>query len=479
MGRFIKDMTTDEAATMRAADRPRSNGARPGEVTDRRALRRVVAGATLGTALEWYDFFIYGTAAALVFGDLFFDAAAGSGTLVAFATFGVGFVARPVGGILFGHLGDRIGRRETLILTTLVMGLSTGAIGLLPTYSSVGLWAPILLVALRVLQGLGAGAEFGGASTLLAEHAPKERRGFFCSFAQTGVQIGLVLGTLSFLLIALLPDDQLQTWGWRVPFLASFGLIAVALWVRLRVEESPVFKDMRRNQRVVKLPIKDALLRYPRSVLVGIGAHVCDTAAAYMYATFTVAYATDQLDMSKGVVLGAVVTYGVLVIALQPVFGALSDRIGRRPINLFSVVFTGLWAFPFFALVQTGEPVLVWIALIVAATVGWAPMIAVQPAFYAELFGARVRYTGFATSRELGAAVAGFSPLVSAALLGAGGDKPWLVAAFFVGLALISLVAFLFSAETRDVEIGELDPAQHEIVSVAKVTEEPLVPVSR
>jgi MHS family shikimate/dehydroshikimate transporter-like MFS transporter len=194
-----------------------------------------------------------------------------------------------------------------------------------------------------------------------------------------------------------------------------------------------------------------------------------------MYATFTVAYATDELGMSEGVVLGAVVTYGVLVIGLQPLYGALSDRIGRRPINIFSVVFTGLWAFPFFALVQTGEPALVWIALIVAATIGWAPMIAVQPAFYAELFGARVRYTGFATSRELGAAVAGFSPLVATALVSAGGGDPWLVAAFFAGLAVISLVAFLFSVETKDVDMGEMDPDQRDIVTPAAVTEEPLV----
>ena len=213
-------------------------------------------------------------------------------------------------------------------------------------------------------------------------------------------------------------------------------------------------------------------------MLVGIGAHVCDTAAAYMYATFTVAYATDQLDMSRSVVLGAVVTYGLLVIALQPIFGALSDRIGRRPINLFSVIFTALWAFPFFALVQTGEPVLVWIALLVAATVGWAPMIAVQPAFYAELFGARVRYTGFATSRELGAAIAGFSPLVSTALLSANGDKPWLVAAFFVGLSLISLVAFLYSVETKDVDINEIDPTQEELVADSP-TEQPVLTTQR
>ena len=450
-------------------------GQPPKPTTDARSLRRVVAGATVGTALEWYDFFIYGTAAALVFGDLFFDPASGSGTLIAFATFGVGFVARPFGGMLFGHLGDRIGRRETLIITTLVMGLSTGAIGLLPTYASIGMWAPIMLVALRVLQGLGAGAEFGGASTLLAEHAPKERRGFYCSFAQTGVQIGLVFGTLAFLLVALLPDDQLNAWGWRVPFLAGFVLIAVALWVRLRVEESPVFKEVQRRQTVVKLPLVEAFKRYPRSVLVGIGAHICDTAAAYMFATFTVAYAVDELGMSKGVVLGAVVTYGLLVIITQPLLGALSDRIGRRPLNLFGVIFTGLWAFPFFALVQTGQPALVWVALIVAAVVGWAPMIAVQPAFYAELFGARVRYTGFATSRELGAALAGFSPLISVALLDAGGGAPWLVATFFAGLAVISLIAFLFSHETKDIDIGEPDPTQEKIVSATAATETPVL----
>lgn len=213
-------------------------------------------------------------------------------------------------------------------------------------------------------------------------------------------------------------------------------------------------------------------------MLVGIGAHVCDTAAAYMYATFTVAYATDQLDMSRSVVLGAVVTYGVLVIAPQPLLGALSDRIGRRPLNLSGVIFTGQWAFPFFALVQTGEPVLAWIALIVAATVGWAPMIAVQPAFYAELFGARVRYTGLATSREIGAAIAGFSPLVSAAPLSANADRPWLVAAFIAGLAIISLVAFLYPVETKDVDINEIDPTQRELVA-ASPTEQPVLTTNR
>jgi MHS family shikimate/dehydroshikimate transporter-like MFS transporter len=241
------------------------------------ALKRVIAGSITGTALEWYDFFIYGTAAALVFGDLFFPSAKeGVGTLTAFATFGAGMAVRPLGGALFGHIGDKIGRRETLIITTLVMGLSTGIIGLLPTYDSIGIAAPLLLVFLRVCQGLGAGAEFGGASTLLVEHSPPGRRGFFGSFAQMGVQIGLVMATVAFLIVGTLPDDQLQSWGWRVPFLLSFLMIGVTLYVRLRVEESPVFQEYKRSERVVKLPIGDAIKRYPRSFLVGVGAHICD-----------------------------------------------------------------------------------------------------------------------------------------------------------------------------------------------------------
>ena len=313
-----------------------------------KALRRVVAGATIGTALEWYDFFIYGTAAALVFGDLFFDPASGSGTLIAFATFGVGFVARPFGGMLFGHLGDRIGRRETLIITTLVMGLSTGAIGLLRRTPASGCGRRSCSSRCACCRA-SARARSSAARPRCWPSTRRGRAAVLLLVRPDRRADRLVLGTLSFLLVALLPDDQLKAWGWRVPFLLGFVLIAVALWVRLRVEESPVFKEVQRRQTVVKLPLVEAFKRYPRSVLVGIGAHVCDTAAAYMFATFTVAYAVDELGMSKGVVLGAVVTYGILVIFTQPLLGALSDRIGRRPLNLFGVIFTGLWAFPFFA----------------------------------------------------------------------------------------------------------------------------------
>ncbi|MBE2314401.1 MHS family MFS transporter [Solirubrobacter sp. CPCC 204708] len=420
------------------------------------ALRRALAGSVVGTALEWYDFFIYGTAAALVFDELFFNDKEGSaGTLAAFATFGVGFAVRPLGGVLFGNMGDRIGRRETLVVTTLLMGISTGVIGLLPTYDSIGIWAPILLTLMRVCQGLGAGAEFGGASTLLAEHAPKERRGFYGSFAQLGVQTGLVLGTLTFLIVGQLPDEDLNSWGWRIPFLISFLMIFVTLYFRLRVEESPVFEALRAQRKVVKVPVLDTIKRYPKSVAVAAGAHIADTAVIYIFVTFSVAYVTDQLDLSRTTALGGVVVAAFVGVLLQPVYGALSDRIGRKPLNLWSVIFTALYAFPFWLLVDTGSPAVIWLALTIGLAIGLGPMIAVQGAFNAELFGADVRYTGFAGSRELGAALVGFSPTLSVALLGWGDDEPWLVAVWMIVACLISLAAFVASRETKDVDMVE------------------------
>jgi MFS transporter, MHS family, shikimate and dehydroshikimate transport protein len=426
-----------------------------GATTNGSELRRVVAASVVGTALEWYDFFIYGFAVTLVFNELFFvtgDPA--TGAIVGFATFGVGFAVRPLGGFIFGHLGDRIGRRATLVLTTLVMGVSTGLIGLLPTYESIGIAAPILLTLLRMCQGLGAGAEFGGASTLLAEHSPPKRRGFFTSFAQTGVQIGLLSGTVVFLLVESLGEETVLAWAWRIPFWFSFLLIAVALYVRLRVAESPVFTRMAATRETVRLPVFDALRRYPRNFLIGIGAHICDTAVIYIYATYSLTYITKTLELDRWVGLTGVIMFTVIVIALQPVYGALSDRIGRRPLNLFSVVFTAVWAFPFFLLLETREPVLIWVALIVATAIGFAPMIAVQPSFYAELFGARVRYTGFAASREIGAALGGFSPLIAAALVAQADGKGWLVALWMIFTAVVSFVAFYLSRESREVDIG-------------------------
>jgi MFS transporter, MHS family, shikimate and dehydroshikimate transport protein len=271
------------------------------------------------------------------------------------------------------------------------------------------------------------------------------------------VQIGLVSGTLAFLLVGLLPEEQLLTWGWRVPFLVGFALIGVALYVRLRIAESPVFRRIEDTQQVVRQPIQDALMQYPRNFLIGIGAHICDTALAYFYTTFTISYVTTQLGLPSSTALTGIIMYGIVVILLQPVYGALSDRIGRRPINIFSVVFTAAFAFPYFLLLNTGVPVLIWLALLVATTLGWAPMIAVQGAFYAELFGARPLH-GVCSLAGVGSGLGWRTNLVIAALLQALGGAPWLVAAFMVLLAFISFVAFYFSAETKDLNIAEIDP---------------------
>jgi MHS family shikimate/dehydroshikimate transporter-like MFS transporter len=274
------------------------------------------------------------------------------------------------------------------------------------------------------------------------------------------VQVGLVLATVSFLLVGLLDDEQLHSWGWRVPFLLSFLMIGVALYVRLRVEESPVFRRMLTEERVIKLPVLETLRSYPRNLLIGVGAHIADTACAYLYATFTVSYATSTLGISRPVVLTGVIVFGLIVIALQPVYGALSDRIGRKPLNLFSMVFTAAFIWPFFLLLETRQPVLVVLALVIATAFGWAPVIAVQPAFYAELFGARVRYSGFATSREIGAALAGFTPLIAAAMVAAAGGAPWVVAAYIACLCVISLIAFLAAPELKDMDITEAGPSR-------------------
>jgi MHS family shikimate/dehydroshikimate transporter-like MFS transporter len=264
---------------------------------------------------------------------------------------------------------------------------------------------------------------------------------------------------VAFLLVGLLPEDQLLSWGWRVPFLVSFALIGISLYVRLRVEESPVFRAMAAERTVVRLPVLETLRSYPRNMLIGVGAHIADTAAVYLFATFTVAYATGTLGIPRATVLTGVILFGIVVFALQPVYGALSDRVGRKPLNVFSVVFLAAFIFPFFLLLRTEQPVLVVLALVVATAFGVAPMIAVQPAFYAELFGARVRYSGFATSREVGAALAGFTPLLATAMLTADG-APWWIAAYLVALCAVSLAAFLAAPETKDVDIADAGPAR-------------------
>ncbi len=419
------------------------------------AHRRVLMASAVGSALEWYDFFIYGTAAALVFGEIFFPKADPTiGTLLAFASFGVGFIARPFGGLVFGHLGDRIGRKPVLVITLLMVGAGTFLIGLLPTYNSVGVWAPIMLVALRLVQGFGAGAEYGGAVIMAVEHAPPGKRGWFGSFAPLGVTVGLLLANGVFALFAALPQDDFVSWGWRIPFLLSIVLVLVGFYIRYRVSETPVFSEIAAKNAAARSPVIEAVKRHPREFVVVIGARLAENGLGYLFPVFALSYMTQQLQLPKGMVLqGNMLAYTVQLLTI-PLFSMLSDRVGRRPVYIGGALFSAAFAFPFFMLVGTQSPPLIYIALILGISVGVAAMFGPQAAYFAELFGARLRYSGFAFARELGSILAGGpAPFIATSLLIYAGGAPWLVAGYFVLLSLITAAAVYFGPETYRIDI--------------------------
>ena len=298
----------------------------------RTSLWQVIGASVIGTIMEWYDFFIFAAAAALVFPALFFpEREPLTGTLLAFGTYGLGFFARPVGGIIFGNLGDKIGRKTVLVITLLLMGIATTLIGVLPTFERLGLWAAVLLIALRILQGLGAGAEFGGAVIMAAEYSPQGKRGLYASLPCTGVAIGLLLSSGVFSLFAALPEEQFLAWGWRVPFLLSIVVVAVGLYVRLRILETPVFSQVKETNTEVGIPVLEVVRSQPRNLLVAIGARFSENGNAYIIQTFTLTYVATQLGMSDNVALTGVLISAVIGIFTIPLFGALSDRVGRRP----------------------------------------------------------------------------------------------------------------------------------------------------
>ncbi len=420
-------------------------------------LRRVLLASSVGSALEWYDFFIYGTAAALVFGDLFFPKLDPTvGTLAAFATFGVGFVARPLGGLVFGHLGDRIGRKPVLVITLLLVGGGTFLIGFLPTYDSIGLWAPALLVLLRLIQGFGAGAEYGGAVLLAVEHAPPGKRGFFGSWAPIGVTVGNLSAVGVFAIFSSLPKEEFLAWGWRVPFLLSIVLIVFGFYIRARVTETPVFSETLAKHKPLKAPVREAVLRHPREFLVVIGARLAENGLGYLFPVFTLNYLTKTLQMQKATVLGAMMIAYVLSLFTIPAFSILSDRIGRRPVYMGGAIFCGLLAFPFFWLVNTQQPALVTLAFVLAISVGVSAMFGPQAAYFAELFTTRLRFSGFAFARELGSILAGGpAPFLAAWLVLQSGGQPWGVAIYIIVLSALTAAAIYAGPETYRADITE------------------------
>jgi len=411
--------------------------------------------SAVGSALEWYDFFIYGTAAALVFGQLFFPKSDPAiGTLLSFLTLGVGFVARPLGGAVFGHLGDKIGRKPVLVMTLMVVGGGTFLIGLLPTYASIGVWAPVLLIVLRLVQGFGAGAEYGGAVLLAVEHAPEGKRGLYGSVAPMGVTVGLLLANAVFALMALLPDAEFLSWGWRVPFLLSLLLIFFGLYIRWTVTETPAFAQIAARKKTVRSPVLEAVRKHPREFLVVIGARMAENGLGFLFPVFALSYMTQQLHLPRTMVLqGNMFAYAVQLLTL-PLFAALSDRVGRRPVYMGGALFSAAFAFPFFMLVNTQSQPLIWFALVLGISVGVAAMFGAQAAYFAELFGTSLRFSGFAFARELGSIFAGgLAPFIAASLLIWQGGQPWGVALYMVAMALITAIAVYYGPETYKSDI--------------------------
>ena len=421
------------------------------------SITQVAAASFIGTAIEWYDFFLYGTAAALIFNKLFFPTFDPlSGTLAAFGTYAVGFVARPLGGIIFGHYGDRIGRKTMLSLTLLLMGIATFCIGLLPTYETLGAWAPLLLILLRILQGFGVGGEWGGAVLMAVEHAPVGRRGFYGSWPQVGVPAGLLLSTSVFSVVSTLPEEQLLSWGWRVPFLLSLLLVGVGVFIRLRISETPAFNRVQETGVVVSIPLLAALRSHPRNILLAMGARLAENGVFYIYSVFVLVYVTEQLKLPRSTALNGVLLATAGELISIPAFGALSDRIGRRPVYMGGAAFSALFAFPFFWLIDTQHSTLVWLAIVLGLAVGHGAMYGPQASFFAELFGARVRYSGASLGYQLASVFAGgLSPLIATSLLQWSHGKPWPIAIYMIVMALTTLIAVYLAAETWQEDLLE------------------------
>ena len=428
------------------------------EIGQRTSINQVALSGLIGATVEWYDFFLYGTAAALVFGQLFFPSSDPLvGTIAAFGSFAFGYLSRPVGAVVFGHYGDKIGRKAMLILTLLIMGIATFLIGLLPTYDTIGVWAPILLLVLRFFQGIGLGGEWGGAVLLAVEHSPRNKRGFYGSLIQIGAPAGLLLGTGAFLIVSNLPEEQFLSWGWRVPFLVSVLLIGVGLFIRLKIMETPAFSQVKESGTEARMPMIEVFRDYPKNVLLTMGARLSEGQVFNIFAVFAITYATTQLELTRSTVLYGVLIGAAVECLTLPVFGAFADRFGRRPVYMGGAAFCALFAFPFFWLLDTENTVLIWLALALGFAIGHSAMWGPQASFFSEAFGTRVRYSGTSFVYQFsGIASSALTPLIATALLGWAGGSPWLVVVFVIVYAAISFISTYLARETYRDEISEV-----------------------
>ena len=411
------------------------------DTSTRTHRRRAVVASTVGTTIEWYDFFLYGTASALVFPHVFFPGSSdAAGVLESFATQFVGFAARPVGGAIFGHYGDRIGRKATLIVTLLLMGIATTLIGVLPGFATIGVAAPILLVVLRLIQGIGVGGEWGGSVLMSMEWGSEKRRGLFASYPQLGVPIGLLLSTVIFQAFSSLPDATFLSWGWRIPFLLSVVMIGVGLFVRLRVQESPEFRVIKEAEQVVRLPVMDAFRRYPREIFASAFVRMSEQAPFYLFTTFVLTYGTKALTLPRGQLLTDVTIAAAIGLVTVPLFGHLSDLVGRKTMYGIGIVLTAAYAFPYFGLLNTRSAGIILLAIIISLVVHdmqYGP----QASLIAESFGTNLRYSGAGMGYQFASVIAGGpAPLIAAAILTATGSSTW-ISWYIVGCCVLAFIA--------------------------------------
>lgn len=427
-----------------------------------RKNKKVLIASLTGSSIEWFDYFLYGTAAALVFNKIFFPMVDPViGLILSYLSFSLTFFIRPIGGVLFAHIGDRIGRKKTLVLTLSLMGGATVMIGLLPTYDMIGMWAPALLILMRIIQGMGIGGEWGGALLLAYEYAPEKRKGFFGSIPQAGVTIGMLMATFIVSLMTLFSEEDFLSWGWHIPFLLSSVLVILGLWIRKDIDETPDFQKVKKSGQVAKAPLRDTIKHHWREVLIAAGLKVVETAPFYIFSTFVVSYATTTLTYQKSQALEAV-TLGALVATIMiPLMGLLSDRVGRQRMYAVSVFVLGLFIVPWFMLLNTGTTWGIVLATVIAFGVLWAPVTAVLGTLCSEIFSANVRYTGITLGYQLGAALAGgTAPLIATGLL-AKYDGDWVPVAWYLGVTVaISLIAIFCASRINRERHLQAQPEQ-------------------
>ena len=420
------------------------------------SIGTIALASAIGTTIEWYDFFLYGVMTPLVLNKLFFpNADILISTLLAYGTFFVGFLSRPIGGIIFGHYGDRLGRKTVLILTLLIMGIATFLIGLLPTYASAGMWAPLLLLALRIFQGIGIGGEWGGAVLMAVEHSPGGQRGFYGAWPQIGVPAGLLLSAGVVNLLSFLNNDDFFAWGWRIAFLLSAVLVAIGLYIRLRILETPAFKVAQQQNQIAAVPVAELFRTHSKNTLLGLGARYIEGVTFNMYGVFLVGYLTSTLHMTRQTALLAVMVASAIMIVMLPICGRLSDRIGRRKVFGIASLLIGVLSFPAFWLMGPQSPLLTIIAVAVPFALVYPAVYGPEAALFSELFDTRVRYTGISFVYQFsGIFASGLTPIVATALLPLGGGKPWLICLYILVVSAISALSVYAMTDRHDSDIA-------------------------